>query len=58
MKKDFSNSSFYQKLQKEHEEIQKLKWIESEKARHDIGIERAILIWVKNHRDKWLKENS
>jgi len=37
----------------ERDEILKLKWVESEKAGHDIGFERALLDWVRNHRDRW-----
>jgi len=39
----------------EREEILKLKWIESEKATHDIGWERAIQIWMQIHRRAWIK---
>ena len=35
------NSSLYREFQAEREEILKHKWIESEKAGHDIGFERA-----------------
>lgn len=42
------------------EEIQKHKWIESEKAGHDLG-EEAVKDWVKKHakewRDNWNKEH-
>jgi hypothetical protein len=58
LKEDFSDSILFKKLSSECEEIQKLKWIESEKARQDIGFDRAFLIWVRNYRDKWRKENS
>lgn len=37
------------------EEISKHKWIESEKAGHDVGFEFAITDWVKNHRQNWIK---
>lgn len=39
----------------EEEEINKLKWIESEKAGKDIGIYHARWIWITTHRVKWLK---
>ena len=29
------------------------KWLESEKAGHDIGYDKALLDWIMNHRDKW-----
>jgi len=34
-------SSLYREFQAEREEIMRHKWIESEKAGHDIGCERA-----------------
>jgi hypothetical protein len=46
-------SSLYQEFLLEREEILKHKWIESEKAGRDIGFERALLDWIRNHRDKW-----
>lgn len=47
--------SLYQEFLAEREEILKHKWIESEKAGHDIGFERALLNWVCQHRDSWRK---
>ncbi|MCP5523718.1 MAG: ribbon-helix-helix protein, CopG family [Verrucomicrobiales bacterium] len=38
----------------ERDEILKLKWIESRKAGGDIGIKKAIHLWLK-HRQDWLK---
>jgi hypothetical protein len=46
-------SSLYQEFLQEREEILKHKWIESEKVGRDIGFERALLDWIRNHRDKW-----
>lgn len=46
-------SSLYKEFLAEREEILRHKWIESEKAGHDIGFERALLDWIRNHRDKW-----
>jgi len=37
MKKEFYHSKYYQFLQQEIQEIDKLKWIESEKKGRDIG---------------------
>ena len=51
---DFNNSSYYQLLKQERQEIDKLKWIESEKRGYDIGKEKAVLIWVKKYRCKWI----
>jgi len=50
------NSSLYREFQAEREEILKHKWIESEKAGHDIGFERALTDWIIRHRSKWRKE--
>lgn len=49
------NSSLYREFQAEREEILKHKWIESEKAGHDIGFERALTDWIIKHRAKWRK---
>ncbi|MBT3467750.1 MAG: hypothetical protein HN675_13370 [Opitutae bacterium] len=50
-----SKSSLYQEFLAERDEIMKYKWIESEKAGFDIGFERALLDWIRNHRDTWKK---
>ena len=47
------NSSLYREFQAEREEILRHKWIESEKAGYDIGIERAIRDWLQKHYSKW-----
>ena len=49
------NSSLYREFLAEREEILRHKWIESEKAGHDIGFERALLDWIVKHRSSWLK---
>lgn len=46
-------SSLYQEFLAEREEILKYKWLESEKAGYDIGFERALLDWIRKHRDNW-----
>lgn len=46
-------SSLYKEFLAEREEILKHKWIESEKAGKDIGFERALLDWIRKHRDSW-----
>ena len=48
-----NRSSVYEEFLAEREEILKHKWLESEKAGHDIGYERALLDWIINHREKW-----
>ena len=46
-------SSLYKEFLAEREEILKHKWLESEKAGKDIGFERALLDWIRKHRDSW-----
>jgi len=47
------NSSLYREFQAEREEILRHKWIESEKAGHDIGFEQALTDWIVKHRANW-----
>lgn len=49
------NSSLYQEFLAERDEIMRHKWIESEKAGHDIGFERALMDWITMHRANWRK---
>ena len=52
--KDFAKrSSLYQEFLAERNEILRHKWLESEKAGRDIGFERALLDWIRKHRDSW-----
>ena len=46
-------SSLYQEFVAERNEIMRHKWIESEKLGRDVGFERALVDWIKNHREKW-----
>ena len=48
-----TRSSLYQEFLAERDEILKHKWLESEKAGYDVGFERALLDWIRKHRDKW-----
>ena len=50
-----TNSSLYRHFQAQREEIMKHKWIESEKAGHDIGFDQALTDWCIKHRVQWLK---
>ena len=50
------DSALYREFQAEREEILKHKWIESEKAGHDIGFERALTDWIIKHRSRWRNE--
>ena len=49
------NSSLYREFQAEREEILRHKWIESEKAGHVHGFERALTEWIVKHRSSWRK---
>jgi hypothetical protein len=46
-------SSLYQEFLAEREEILKHKWLESERLGYDIGFERALLDWIRRHREGW-----
>ena len=53
-KKEFIvRSSLYQEFLAERDEILRHKWIESEKKGKDIGFERALLDWIRKHRQRW-----
>ncbi len=49
----FQKSALYQEFRAEREEILRHKWLESEKAGHDIGFEKALLDWIVKHRSSW-----
>jgi len=52
--RDFvKRSALYQEFLAEREEILRHKWLESERLGHDIGFERALLDWIRKHRDGW-----
>jgi hypothetical protein len=48
-----ANASLYQEFLAEREEILKHKWIQSEEAGHDVGLETALVDWAVNHRESW-----
>ena len=52
-KEFIKKSTLYREFLAELEEILRHKWIESEKVGHDIGFERALLDWNRNHRCEW-----
>ena len=47
------DSLLYKEFLAEREEILRHKWLESERAGHDIGFEKALLDWVVRHRAQW-----
>lgn len=51
-----TQSSLYQEFLAEREEILKYKWLESERLGYDIGFEKALLEWIRKHREKWRSE--
>jgi hypothetical protein len=48
-----ATAGLYQEFLAEREEILKHKWIQSEEAGHDVGLETALVDWALNHRPKW-----
>jgi hypothetical protein len=51
------HSNSYARYLKLRDEVLKHKWIESEKAKQDIGFEQALLDWLSKHHGQWKKEN-
>ena len=51
-------SSPYVQSQAELEQIQKLKWIASEKDGREVGFERALMEWVGKYRQQWRKDRN
>lgn len=49
-------SLLYKEFLAEREEILRHKWIESEKAGHDIGFEKALLDWIVRYRSNWRRQ--
>jgi hypothetical protein len=47
------DSLLYKEFVAERDEILRHKWLESEKAGHDIGFEKALLDWVLRYRSAW-----
>lgn len=55
---DLRRTSLYALYQAELAEINRHKWIESEKAGRDVGFEFALTDWILNHRREWRKQRS
>ncbi len=52
-----SKSTLYQDFLAERDEILRHKWIESEKAGYDIGLDRALTDWSVHHRGPWRRRH-
>ena len=52
----YKRSTFYRRQVDEIIEVEKHKWIESEKAGYDIGGNAAMLDWMRNYRKTWNRE--
>ena len=48
-----ASSTLYREFQEEKAEILRHKWLESERLGYDIGFERALLDWIRKHREGW-----
>ena len=46
-------ASLYEDFLAEREEILKHKWIQSEEAGHDVGLETALVDWALHYRAPW-----
>ncbi len=50
-----NKNSVFKQYMAERDEIEKHKWLESEKAGKDIGFEKALMSWISYHRTAWRK---
>ena len=48
-------SQFYQEFLAERAEVLRYKWLQSEKAGHDIGFEHALIQWISLYRTGWVQ---
>jgi hypothetical protein len=51
-------SLLYREFLAERSAILEHKWFMSEKARHDVGFEKALLDWILNYRARWRSERN
>jgi hypothetical protein len=49
------NTALYKRFTEEREEILRNKWYMSERQGSDVGFERALMDWVSNHRNNWIR---
>ncbi|NBW57240.1 DUF4032 domain-containing protein [bacterium] len=52
------NTDLYKRFDEERRQILKNKWYLSEKVGRDIGFEAALMDWVVNHRENWVKSRN
>jgi len=52
---DIQDKHFIGRVQEILKEIERHKWLESEKAGRDIGGNRAALDWIERHYELWKK---
>lgn len=50
-----TQSLLYRQSQAQRQAILLHKWYESEKAGHDIGMDKATADWIMRHRRQWLR---
>ena len=50
-----ADKDFFKRVKEVLKEIERHKWIESEKAGRDIGGNKAALDWLRHHYDEWKK---
>jgi hypothetical protein len=50
--------SAYSEFLAEREELFRHKWIMSERAKSDVGFEKALVDWAVNHRSPWRKQRN
>jgi len=48
----------YHEFKAELEQIQRHKWLVSERAGRDVGFERALTDWARHHRAEWRRERN
>jgi hypothetical protein len=51
-----TSSDAFSEFQAELQEVMHFKWVESEKAGHDIGFEKALKQWTEIVRPEWRKK--
>lgn len=47
------NLLIYKEALAQKKEVERHKWLESEKAGKDIGYDAALIGWIMNHKSKW-----